>query len=281
MKVLLSWSSGKDSAWTLHVLRRDGYRVAGLLTSMNETAGRVSMHGVREEILRAQADAAGLALVTVPLPWPCTNAIYEAQMSEAVGHAVADGFTHIAFGDLFLEDVRRYREDRLAGTGLTPLFPLWGTPTARLAREMIEAGVRARISTLDPRIMPPELIGAEFDDRLLAALPASVDPCAERGEFHTCVSGGPMFSRALDLVMGEVVEREGFVYGDLRLRTSTSVAPQRPNRADADGAARRNEARDGGRDHECQDGASERDRIERPDAEELRGDQAAGERRQR
>jgi diphthamide synthase (EF-2-diphthine--ammonia ligase) len=218
MKILLSWSSGKDSAWTLHVLRRDRIgKVAGLLTSVNVAAGRVSMHGVREEILRAQADAAGLPLFTIPLPWPCTNDVYEAGLSAAVDRAVADGFTHVAFGDLFLEDIRRYREDRLAKTGLTPLFPLWGIPTTRLAREMIAGGIRARISTLDPRVMPRELIGAEFDEALLGKLPPTVDPCAERGEFHTCATAGPMFSRPLSVVTGEVVEREGFVYGDLLL----------------------------------------------------------------
>lgn len=217
MKTLMSWSSGKDSAWALHALRRDGAHVAALLTSLNETAGRVSMHGVREDILRAQADAAGLPLLTIPLPWPCTNEIYEARLRTSVDQAVADGFTHIAFGDLFLEDVRKYREDRLAGTGLTPLFPLWGIPTARLARDMIAGGLQARISTLDPRVMPRDLIGAEFDEALLAALPPSVDPCAERGEFHTCVTAGPMFSKALNIDRGEVVEREGFVYGDLIL----------------------------------------------------------------
>ena len=214
----MSWSSGKDSAWTLHVLRQEGWHVAALLTSMNEAAGRVSMHGVREEVVRAQAAAAGLPLVAVPLPWPCTNEIYEARFRAAVDRAVADGFTHVAFGDLFLEDVRTYREERLAGTGLTPLFPLWQRPTPELAREMIAGGIRARISTLDPRVMPRELIGAEFDATLLAALPPSVDPCAERGEFHTCVTAGPMFAAPIDVERGEIVEREGFVYGDLRLR---------------------------------------------------------------
>jgi diphthamide synthase (EF-2-diphthine--ammonia ligase) len=218
MKILLSWSSGKDSAWTLHVLRRDGAgEVAGLLTSVNETVGRVSMHGVREEILRAQADAASVPLFTIPLPWPCSNEIYESRLRVAVERAVADGFTHVAFGDLFLEDVRKYREDRLAGTGLTPLFPLWDIPTPRLAREMIAGGLRARISTLDPRVMPRELIGAEFNEALLATLPQSVDPCAERGEFHTCTTAGPMFTRDVPVSLGEIVEREGFVYGDLVL----------------------------------------------------------------
>jgi len=221
VKILVSWSSGKDSAWSLHVLRRDGaVEVGGLLTSMNEAAGRVSMHGVREEIVRAQAAAAGLPIFTIPLPWPCTNEIYETRLRAAVERAVADGFTHVAFGDLFLEDVRKYREDRLAGTGLAPLFPLWGRPTAVLAREMIAGGVRARISTLDPRVMPRELIGAQFDEALLAALPPSVDPCAERGEFHTCVTDGPMFAAPLNVEAGEIVEREGFVYGDLLIVTA-------------------------------------------------------------
>jgi uncharacterized protein (TIGR00290 family) len=218
MKILLSWSSGKDSAWTLHVLRRDGIgEVAGLLTSVNETAGRVSMHGVREDILRAQAEAAGLPLMTIPLPWPCSNEIYEARLRAAVDSAVAEGFTHVAFGDLFLEDVRKYREDRLAGTGLTPIFPLWGLPTPQLARDMIAGGLHARLTCVDPRVMPRDFVGAEFDERLLAALPASVDPCGERGEFHSCVTAGPMFSKALEVETGEVVEREGFVFGDLTL----------------------------------------------------------------
>lgn len=220
MKVLLSWSSGKDSAWTLHTLRQEGTPVEALLTSLNETAGRVSMHGVREDILRAQAGAAGLPLRTIPLPWPCTNEIYETRLRAAVDRAVADGFTHVAFGDLFLEDLRKYREDRLEGTGLTPLFPLWGLPTPDLARDMIAGGLRARLSTLDPRVMPRELIGAPFDEALLAAIPASVDPCGERGEFHTCVTAGPMFSKPLTIERGEVVEREGFVYGDLTLLQS-------------------------------------------------------------
>jgi uncharacterized protein (TIGR00290 family) len=223
MKVLMSWSSGKDSAWALHTLRRDGVHVAGLLTSLNETVSRVSMHGVREEILRAQADAAGLPLFTIPLPWPCTNEIYEARLRVAVDRAVAEGFTHVAFGDLFLEDVRKYREDRLAGTGLTPIFPLWGIPTPQLAREMIAGGLRARVATLDPRVMPRDLIGAEFDERLLSKLPPGVDPCAERGEFHTCVTAGPMFATPVEVECGEVIEREGFVYGDLIRRRSSKT----------------------------------------------------------
>ena len=223
MKVLLSWSSGKDSAWALHVLRRDGTNVAGLLTSVNEVAGRVSMHGVREEILRAQARAAGLPVHVVRLPWPCSNALYESRMAAAVQQLVSGGFTHVAFGDLFLEDVRAYRESRLEGTGLRPLFPLWGRPTPALAREMIAGGMRATIATLDPAVIPREFIGAAFDESLLARLPASVDPCGERGEFHTCVTAGPMFARPLAITAGEVIEREGFVYGDLRLAAPEAV----------------------------------------------------------
>ena len=219
MKILVSWSSGKDSAWMLHVLRRDGIgRVGALLTSFNEAVARVSMHGVRDEIVRAQAAAAGLPLISVPLPWPCTNAIYEQRMGAAVAEAVANGFTHVAFGDLYLEDVRKYREDRLGGTGLTPLFPLWGLPTPQLARDMIGGGIRGRLSAIDPRALPKDFAGREFDAQLLDALPPSVDPCAERGEFHTCVTAGPMFDRALAVEAGEVVERDGFVFCDLLLR---------------------------------------------------------------
>ena len=219
MKILVSWSSGKDSAWMLHVLRRDGARyVAALLTSFNEAAARVSMHGVREEIVRAQAGAAGLPLISVPLPWPCTNEIYEERMGAAVAEAVTNGFTHVAFGDLYLEDVRKYREDRLLGTGLAPLFPLWGVPTAQLARDMIDGGIRARLSTIDPRVLQRDFAGREFDAQLLAALPPTVDPCAERGEFHTCVTAGPMFDYPISVDIGEVVERDGFVFCDLLLR---------------------------------------------------------------
>ena len=218
MKILMSWSSGKDSAWATHLLRQRGTPPAALLTSINETADRVSMHAVRSDVLRAQAAAAGLPLITVPLPWPCTNEIYEKRMGAAVSDAVAQGFTHVAFGDLFLEDVRRYREDRLAGTGLEPLFPLWGMPTAGLAREMIAGGIEARITCLDPRVLAREFAGRPFDETLLDELPPGVDPCAERGEFHTCVVAGPMFAKRIDVAIGETVERDGFVFTDVRLR---------------------------------------------------------------
>lgn len=219
MKILVSWSSGKDAAWMLHQLRlAHPEAVRGLLTTTNEAFDRVAMHGVRREILEAQAAAAGLPLHVVPLPWPCSNDEYDARLGAAVARAVADGFTHVAFGDLFLEDVRRYREERLAGTGLTPLFPLWKTAsTADLARAMLAGGLQARLSTVDPRVLDASFAGRAFDAALLADLPDAVDPCGERGEFHSCVTAGPMFARPIDVVVGATVIRDGFAFADLRL----------------------------------------------------------------
>jgi uncharacterized protein (TIGR00290 family) len=218
VKILVSWSSGKDSAWMLHALRTGRIGApAGLLTTINEPADRVAMHGVRTEVLRAQAAAAGLPLIEVPLPSPCPNHVYEDRMAAAVAAAVRDGFTHVAFGDLFLEDVRRYREERLAGTGLAPVFPLWGRETAGLAREMIAAGLEARITCVDPRVLPASCAGRGYDSAFVESLPPGVDPCGERGEFHTCVIAGPMFSNQIAVEAGEVVERDGFVFADLRL----------------------------------------------------------------
>jgi uncharacterized protein (TIGR00290 family) len=219
MKILLSWSSGKDSAWALHTLRREHPgAVAGLLTTINEDADRVAMHGVRSSILREQARAAGLPVTTIQLPHPCSNEVYEQRMAAAVAEALSQGYTHVAFGDLFLEDVRRYREERLAGTGLQPLFPLWGRPTPELAREMIGAGLEARITCIDTRVLPRNFAGRRFDLELLASLPAGADPCAERGEFHTCVLAGPMFIDRIDADVGEIVQRGDFVFADLRTR---------------------------------------------------------------
>jgi uncharacterized protein (TIGR00290 family) len=217
MKILVSWSSGKDSAWTLHLLRREhAAAVGGLLTTLNAAFDRVAMHAVRRSLLQAQADAAGLPLYAVDLPWPCSNAEYEQRMGVAVSRLVADGFTHVAFGDLFLEDVRRYREERLAGTGLTPMFPLWKTkPTSALAREIIGGGVRAYLTCVDPKQMPPSFAGRTFDETLLGELPAQVDPCGENGEFHTFVHAGPMFTRPIDVRVGPVVHRDGFVFADI------------------------------------------------------------------
>jgi uncharacterized protein (TIGR00290 family) len=224
MKILVSWSSGKDSAWMLHLLRQQhAGAIGGLLTTVNEAFDRVAMHAVRRELLEAQARAAGLPLYRVDIPWPCPNAEYERRMSAAVSRLVADGFTHVAFGDLFLDDVRRYREERLAGTGLSPLFPLWETkPTSELAREMIDGGIRAVLTCVDPRKLPAAFAGRAFDRALLRDLPPGVDPCGENGEFHSFVWSGPMFSAPLDVHVGSVVERDGFVFADVH-ESSTRV----------------------------------------------------------
>jgi uncharacterized protein (TIGR00290 family) len=216
-KALLAWSSGKDSAWTLHVLRREHPEVdvVGLLTTVNQAFDRVAMHAVRRDLLAAQAAAVGLPLMTVEIPYPCSNAEYEAAMAAAMERARADGITAVAFGDLFLEDVRRYREDRMRGTGLTPLFPIWGIPTDALARRMIDGGLRARLTCVDPRKLPAAFAGRDFDAALLRDLPADVDPCGERGEFHSFAYDGPMFERPVSIRGGEVVERDGFVFADL------------------------------------------------------------------
>src|SRR3954468_7107091 len=203
MKTLVSWSSGKGSAWLVHVLRTmPDVELGALLTTVNESAQRVAMHAVRMELLAAQAEALGLPLWTVPIPSPCPNETYEAAMATAVARAVAEGFTHVAFGDLFLEDVRRYREDRLHGTGLTPVFPLFGADTTALAREMIGSGLRARITCVDPRAIDRRFAGREYDAALLAELPASADPCGERGEFHSFAYDGPMFRRPIPIETG-------------------------------------------------------------------------------
>ena len=215
-RVLVSWSSGKDSAWTLHLLRRrEDVEVVGLLTTINEAFDRVAMHGTRRALVEAQARAAGSPLWAIPLPWPCSNAEYETRMRDACARARQQGIEAVAFGDLFLADVRRYRERQLSGTGLEPLFPLWGAPTAELAREMIAGGLRARIVCLDPRALPTRFAGREFDASLLAELPASVDPCGEKGEFHSFVYAGPMFREQVPIRAGEVVVRDSFVFADL------------------------------------------------------------------
>jgi uncharacterized protein (TIGR00290 family) len=214
-RVLLSWSSGKDSAWTLHVLRQQpDVELVGLLTTLNAEFQRVAMHGVRRSVLEAQAQAAGLPLWIAPLPWPCSNEVYEQRMIEMCERAVRERVDAVAFGDLFLRDVRAYREKQLAGTGLEPLFPLWDQPTDQLARTMIAGGLRAKLTCIDPKQLAPSYAGRDFDPDLLRELPASVDPCGERGEFHTCVYAGPMFSAPIGLESGPVVERDGFLYAD-------------------------------------------------------------------
>jgi uncharacterized protein (TIGR00290 family) len=219
-KALISWSSGKDSAFSLHDVRRSGeFDVVGALTTVTETFGRVSIHGVREEILRAQLKAAGLPATIVPIPYPCPNEIYEARMGEAIVRARADGITHMIFGDLFLEDIKKYREEKLRGTGITPVFPLWLRPTPQLAQDMIASGLETYIATVDLKKLSADFAGRRFDAQLLRDLPATVDPCGENGEFHTCVVGGPMFSHTLPIVTGERVERDGYAYCDLILST--------------------------------------------------------------
>jgi uncharacterized protein (TIGR00290 family) len=215
-KALIAWSSGKDSAWALHEARRDSqFDIVGALTTVTDTFGRVSMHGVREVLLHAQLAAAGLAAVVVRIPYPCPNEVYEREMAAAMQAAKAGGVTHIIFGDLFLEDVRAYREKNLAGTGIAPVFPLWQRPTAALAREMIDAGVEAHLAVVDLKKLPASFAGRRFDQDLLAALPAGADPCGENGEFHTFVSAGPMLAGRIPVKVGETVERDGFAYADL------------------------------------------------------------------
>jgi uncharacterized protein (TIGR00290 family) len=215
-RALLAWSSGKDSAWSLHVLRQSpDVEVVGLLTTFSEAYDRVAMHAVRHALVEAQAAAADLPLTVVPIPSPCPNEVYEAAMARAMAAARERGVEAVAFGDLYLEDVRRYRETRMEGTGLRPLFPLWGRPTRALAREMIAGGLRARLTCVDPRVIPASLAGRAFDETLLADLPPGADPCGENGEFHTFAWDGPMFRRPVPVRLGEIVSRDGFVFADL------------------------------------------------------------------
>src|SRR5581483_1640050 len=207
-KALIAWSSGKDSAWALHQVRCAGsHDVVGALTTVTETFARVSMHGVRAEVLHAQLESAGLPPLIVEIPWPCSNAFYEARMAAALATAKEAGITHVIFGDLFLQDVRAYREQKLAGTGITPVFPLWGLPTDALAREMIDGGLETYLVCIDLKQLSRDFAGRRFDRDLLSALPATADPCGENGEFHSCAVAGPMFSRAVPVTRGETVER--------------------------------------------------------------------------
>ena len=215
-RILLSWSSGKDSAWSLHVLRqRAEYEVVGLLTTFNEGADRVAMHAVRRDLVELQAAAAGLPLWAVPLPWPCSNEQYESLMAQSCAKAVSEKIEAVAFGDLFLEDVRAYREKQLKDTGLQPVFPVWGLPTRVLAQEMIASGIRAKLTCVDTEKLDRSFVGREFDDALLTALPAGVDACGERGEFHSFVYAGPMLNGVLPISVGQTVVREQFVFADL------------------------------------------------------------------
>lgn len=214
-KTLMSWSSGKDSAWALHVLREESdVEVVGLMTTVNQMHQRVSIHAVRLELLQSQAKALGLPLQVIELPSPCSNSRYEAAMKEFVYESKQRGIECVAFGDLFLADIKEYRETKLAGTGITPLFPLWQIPTDLLAREMISSGLRAVVTCVDPQQLPLSFAGREFNEQFLADLPQCVDPCGERGEFHTFAFDGPMFEKPLSIEMGAVVERDGFGYAD-------------------------------------------------------------------
>jgi uncharacterized protein (TIGR00290 family) len=215
-KVALSWSSGKDSAWTLHVLRQQpDIQVVSLITTFNSEANRVAMHAVRRELVEAQAERIGLPLWPVELPWPCSNEEYESRMRAVCEKATGEGITAIAFGDLFLQDIRDYRVRQLTGSGLTPLFPLWHIPTHRLGREMIAAGVKAKITCVDPSKLLKEFAGRDYDQALLEALPREVDPCGENGEFHTFVYEAPVLSRPITIRAGVTVERDGFVFADV------------------------------------------------------------------
>lgn len=217
-KTWLSWSSGKDSAWSLYRLRQQpDIEVTGLVTTVNERHQRVAMHAVRLSLLQAQAEAAGLPLHVVPIPSPCSNEAYEAAMSRLIDKAKENKVTHMAFGDLFLEDIRAYRERQLSGTGIKPLFPLWQIPTDALAREMIASGLKAVITCIDPRHLAPSFAGRTFDAAFLDDLPKQIDPCGERGEFHSFAIEGPMFRHPISVTVGEVVTRDGFVFADLLL----------------------------------------------------------------
>jgi uncharacterized protein (TIGR00290 family) len=213
---LLSWSSGKDSAYALAEARRAGdVEIVGLLTTVTAAYDRVAMHGVRRELLVRQAEATGLPLYAVDLPSPCSNAEYERALAGALARARTDDITHVVFGDLFLEDIRTYREAQLGALGLSCVFPLWGRDTRELAGEMVAQGVRARLSCIDPRHLDRAFAGRTYDTALLGDLPATVDPCGERGEFHTFATHGPMFSRPIEVSVGEIVDRDGFVFADL------------------------------------------------------------------
>lgn len=218
-KTWLSWSSGKDSAWALHVLRQsDEYEVTGLFTTINSAFNRVAMHAVRVELLRLQAQAVGLPLHLIEIPYPCSDEQYAAVMTDFMARAGNDGVRCMAFGDLYLQDVRRYREERMQGSGIEAVFPLWEKPTRPLLQEMLAGGLRAYLTCVDPRVLPAEFAGQELTPELLERMPSGIDPCGENGEFHSFVFDGPMFAHPLDIEMGEVVTRDGFVFADCRLR---------------------------------------------------------------
>ena len=225
-RTLLSWSSGKDSAWSLHLLRQQReYEIVGLLTTFNREADRVAMHGVRRELVEAQAEEVGVPLWDVDLPSPCSNSDYEDIMKEICRAAVQKGVECVAFGDLFLRDIREYRERQLQGSGLTPIFPVWGIPTNELARTMIASGLKAKLTCVDSQSLSPQFVGREFNEQLLSDLPSQIDPCGENGEFHSFVYAGPMFHGELSIAVGEIVTRERFVFADVFFPRSDSPRP--------------------------------------------------------
>lgn len=221
-KVLLSWSSGKDSAWAFEVLRKkEDFEIVGIFTTVNAAFERVAMHAVRQELLEMQADSLGLPLRVIAIPYPCSDEAYEKVMRAFIAEVKEEGVEYMAFGDLFLEDVRQYRCRNLKSTGIEPIFPLWGCMTKNLAQEMIAQGLRARITCVDPRKIPAEFAGLEFDSAFLDALPAECDPCGENGEFHSFVYDAPFFKYPLKIKTGDIVERDQFVFAD--------VLPERRN----------------------------------------------------
>ncbi|MCJ7524029.1 MAG: adenine nucleotide alpha hydrolase [Candidatus Aminicenantes bacterium] len=215
-KTLLSWSSGKDSAWALHVLRRQpDINVVGLFCTVNQEFERVAMHAVRIELLHQQAQNIGLPVQLIPIPHPCGDAEYGRIMKSFVGQTKQQGIECFAFGDIFLEDVRKYREANLSASGITPIFPLWGMATGKLSREMVKGGLRAIITCIDPKHLSADFAGQEYGNSFLERIPANIDPCGENGEFHTFAYDGPMFIKPAHISIGETVSRDGFVFTDL------------------------------------------------------------------
>ena len=224
-KALIAWSSGKDSAWALHEVRRAGaFEIVGALTTVTHEFCRVSMHGVREELLGAQLAAARLPAFLVRIPFPCPNEIYEREMAAALTEAKRAGVSHVVFGDLFLQDIRAYRETRLAQIGVTPVFPLWHRPTDALAREMIDGGLEAHLVCIDRKKLPASFAGRKFDRALLESLPEDIDPCGENGEFHSFVTAGPMLAHRIEVTVGDTVERDGFAFADLMSDVKSAIA---------------------------------------------------------
>ena len=216
MKTLLSWSSGKDSAWALHVLQqRDDIDIVGLFCTINRKFERAAMHAVRVELIERQAASAGFPVQFIELPDQCSDAEYRTIMKKFIDQVQLEGIEGIAFGDLFLEDIRRYRETNLADTGIKPIFPIWGLETESLSRDMVKSGLRAIITSIDPRQLDPKFVGRTYDQTFLEQLPETADPCGENGEFHSFAFAGPMFKEPIDVCVGETVSRGGFVFADL------------------------------------------------------------------